>query len=46
MDTEREHRLCQVCHSYEDVEDEQHFLFSCPAYSDVRQSMPVFSASY
>ena len=20
-----------------DVEDEQHFLFSCPAYSDVRQ---------
>ena len=26
-----------VCHSSRDVEDEQHFLFSCPAYSDVRQ---------
>ena len=33
----REDRLCQVCHSSRDVEDEQHFLFSCPAYSDVRQ---------
>ena len=37
MDTKREDRLCQVCHSSEDVEDEQHFLFSCPADSDVRQ---------
>ena len=36
MDT-REDRLGQVCHSSRDVEDEQHFLFSCPAYSDVRQ---------
>ena len=25
-------RLCQVCHSSEDVEDEQHFMFDCPAY--------------
>ena len=38
VDTKREDRLCQVCQSFEDVEDEQHFLFSCPAYSDdVRQ---------
>ena len=37
VDTKREDRLCQVCHSSRDVEDEQHFLFSCPAYSDVRQ---------
>ena len=37
MDTKREDRLCQVCHSSRDVEDEQHFLFSCPAYSDVGQ---------
>ena len=31
VDTKREDRLCQ------DMEDEQHFLFSCPAYSDIRQ---------
>ena len=37
VETKREDRLCQVCHSSKDVEDEQHFLFSCPAYSDVRQ---------
>ena len=37
VDIKREDRLCQVCHSSRDVEDEQHFLFSCPAYSDVRQ---------
>ena len=37
MFIKREDRLCQVCHSSQDVEDEQHFLFSCPAYSDVRQ---------
>ena len=28
---------CVVCHSSRDVEDEQHFLFHCPAYSDVKQ---------
>ena len=37
VDTKREDRLCQVCHSSKDVEDEQHFLFGCPAYSDIRQ---------
>ena len=37
VDTKREVRLCQVCHSSKDVEDEQHFLSSYPAYSDVRQ---------
>ena len=37
VDSKREDRLCQVCHSSKDMEDEQHFLCSCPAYSDVRQ---------
>ena len=39
MDTTREDRLCQVCHSFKDGVDEQHFLFSCPAYSDVKQKL-------
>ncbi len=34
--TERKDRLCQVCHSLQDVEDEQHFVFDCPAYSHIR----------
>ena len=34
--TDRKHSLCQICHSDQDVEDEQHFLFDCPAYSNVR----------
>jgi len=34
--TERKDRLCQVCHSMQDVEDEQHFIFDCPAYSHIR----------
>ena len=48
----REDRLCRVCHSSKDVEDKQHFLFSCPAcvYSDVKQkhaslSQQAFSVS-
>ena len=46
LDTQREDRLCQICHSSKDVGDEQHFLFSRPSYSDVRPkycpaSMPV-----
>ena len=50
VETKREDRLCQVCHSSKDVEDEQHFSFSCPAYSDVRQkhaslSQQAFSVS-
>ena len=28
-------RVCQVCHARV-VEDEQHFLFECPAYSHIR----------
>ena len=42
--TKQEDRLCQVCHSPEDVEDEQHFLVSCPAYMMLDKSiiMPVF----
>ncbi|KAL3154701.1 hypothetical protein ABBQ38_011250 [Trebouxia sp. C0009 RCD-2024] len=35
--TDRKDRLSQVCHSNQDVEDEQHFLFHCPAYSDIRR---------
>ena len=31
----RSHRVCQVCHA-QVVEDEQHFLFDCPAYSHIR----------
>ena len=34
--TERRDRLCQVCHSLQDVEDEQHFILHCPAYSHIR----------
>jgi len=34
--SERKGRLCQVCHSLQDVEDEQHFIFDCPAYSHIR----------
>ena len=37
VDTKREDRLCQVCHPSKNVEDEQLFLFDCPAYSDVKQ---------
>ncbi len=35
--TDRKDRLCQICYSDQDVEDEQHFLFDCPAYSNVRR---------
>ncbi len=35
--TERKERLCQVCHSLHNVEDEQHFIFDCPAYSHIRK---------
>ena len=34
--TDRKDMLCQVCHSLQDVEDEQHFIFECPAYSHLR----------
>ena len=29
-------RLCLVCKSLDYVEDEQHFVFDCPAYSHIR----------
>ena len=32
---EKEDRFCQVCHSTV-VEDKQHFLLGCPAYSHLR----------
>ena len=37
MDTTREDRVSQVWYSFEDVEDEHHFLLDCPAYGDVRK---------
>ena len=40
---DRKDRLCQVCNSGQDVEDEHHFLFDCPAYSYIRlKHMHVF----
>ena len=31
-------RLCLVCSSAQQVEDEHNFLFDCPAYSSIRAS--------
>ena len=31
-----------MCHSSKDVEDEQHFLFSCPAYSELDKACQAF----
>ena len=40
---DRGDRLCLVCNSSQAVEDEQHFLFDCPAYAPVRvQSADLF----
>ena len=39
---DREGRLCLVCRSSQQVEDEHHFLFDCPAPSEL--VMPVFSS--
>ena len=33
---DRTDRLCLVCKSLDCVEDEQHFVFYCPAYSHIR----------
>ena len=33
---DRTDRLCPVCKSLDCVEDEQHFVFDCPAYSHIR----------
>ena len=33
---DRTDRLCLVCKSLDYVEDEQHFVFDCPAYSHIR----------
>ena len=35
---DRKHRLCLVCRSTQDVEDEHHFLFDCPVYSSLPAS--------
>ena len=44
MDTKREDRLCQICHSSKDVEDEQHFVFSAQLTVMLDKSMPIFSS--
>ncbi len=33
---DRKDRPCLVCKSLQEVEDEQHFLFQCPAYNHIR----------
>ena len=35
---DRTDRLCLVCSSAHNVEDEHHFWFDCPAYSSIRAS--------
>ena len=35
---DRKDRLCLVCSSAQQLEDEHHFLFDCPAYSSIRAS--------
>ncbi len=35
---DRKDRLCLVCRSAQQVEDEHHFLFDCPMYSSIRAS--------
>ena len=35
---DRKDRLCLVCRSSQQVEDEHHFLFDCPAFSSIRAS--------
>ena len=35
---DRKDRLCLVCRSAQQVEDEHHFLFDCPMYSSIRSS--------
>ena len=34
--TNPEQKLCLLCKSLNCVEDEQHFVFDCPAYSHIR----------
>ena len=42
---EKEDRVCHVCHSTA-IEDEQHFLLDCPAYSHLRaEHAELFQAS-
>ena len=35
--TERKHRLCTQC-TLSKIEDEMHFIFDCPKYSDIRKT--------
>ncbi|KAL3160353.1 hypothetical protein ABBQ32_010687 [Trebouxia sp. C0010 RCD-2024] len=38
---DRKDRLCLVCRSTQQVEDEHHFLFDCPMYSSIRASHAI-----
>jgi len=39
-------RLCLVCKSLDCVEDEQHFIFDCPAYSHICLFGPLAALLY
>ena len=39
---DRGDKLCLVCNSAQAVEDEQHFLFDCPAYAPLRVQSAFF----
>ena len=41
----RTDRLCLVCKSLDCVEDQQHFVFDCPAYSHIRSQHLDLSCS-
>jgi hypothetical protein len=34
---DRNERLCQICESSTDIEDENHFVLVCKKYSDLRK---------
>ena len=39
---ERTERKCQICNS-DDLEDEYHFVFSCPIYDELRRKyIPLY----
>ena len=40
VNKKREERICDICKS--NVEDEQHFIFTCPAYKPVRDQFSSF----
>ena len=43
--TPREDRRCQLC-QLDEVEDEDHFIMKCPAYTEIRQQSPITFQNY